>query len=392
MRVDAHSVRHLLAVLVVSLVCFPAFGCALFSGQESPTPAESAGSTDGTDGVGSTEVAESADGVDILGDTDGAESAESADSIDSVESVERTDAQPFVGDTIEMNYDPNVIMKRAEAFHEQEGYAEAIVEYRHFLELHNTHVLAPYAQYRLALSHFKMVGTIDVDVTPVQVARAEFEKLMEDFPDSKYEAEALASIRECDRHLAQHHMFIGKFYYRKEAYMGALQRFMKVVDASPDLEEAVEAELYLAKTYNEMGALEWARDWAQALVQQHPQHDLRDEGLQLLTALYDEHPDLADTAPRNRHTLLARIAPDLVPAPEPAPEPVTVTRSTSKPSGTIRTTSVLAPQAGFHFTATGTSCQVGSWCEGMGTPPYGTPTPQDPVIPSRTCRPGAWCE
>ncbi len=390
MRVDAHSVRHLLAVLVVSLACFPAFGCALFSGQESPTPAESAESTDGTGGTGS------ADGMDIPGGTDGAESvegtevAERPDSMDSVESTERTDAQPFVGDTIEMNYDPNVIMKRAEAFHEQEGYAEAIVEYKHFLELHNTHVLAPYAQYRLALSHFKMVGTIDVDITPVETARAEFEKLMEDFPDSKYEAEALADIRECNRHLAQHHMFIGKFYYRKEAYMGALQRFMKVVDASPDLDEAVEAELYLAKTYNEMGALEWARDWAQALVQQHPQHDLRDEGLQLLAALYNEHPDLADTDPRNRHTLLARIAPDLVPAPEP--EPVTVTRSTSKPSGTIRTTSVLAPQAGFRFTSTGTSCQVGSWCEGMGTPPYGTPTSQDPVIPSRACRPGAWCE
>lgn len=390
MRADAHSVRHLLAVLVVSLACFPAFGCALFSGQESPTPAESAGGTDGTGGAESTEVAESAESVDILGDTDGAESVESAESIDSVESVERTDAQPFVGDTIEMNYDPNVIMKRAEAFHEQEGYAEAIVEYRNFLELHNTHVLAPYAQYRLALSHFKMVGTIDVDVTPVHIARAEFEKLMEDFPDSKYEVEALAAIRDCDRHLAQHHMFIGEFYYRKEAYMGALQRFTKVIDISPDLEEAAEAKLYLAKTYNEMGSLEWARDWAQALVQQHPQHDLRGEGLQLLTALYDEHPDLADTAPRNRHALLARIAPQLVPAPEP--EPVIVPRSTSRPSGTIRTTSVLAPQVGFRFTSTGTSCQVGSWCEGMGTSPYGTPTPQDPVIPSRACRPGAWCE
>ena len=46
--------------------------------------------------------------------------------------VERTDAQIFVGDTIEMNYDPNVILKRAESFHEKEGYAEAIVEYQHF--------------------------------------------------------------------------------------------------------------------------------------------------------------------------------------------------------------------------------------------------------------------
>ncbi|MFB3114949.1 MAG: hypothetical protein ACE1ZW_03120, partial [Nitrospirales bacterium] len=79
-----------------------------------------------------------------------------------------TDEQIFVGDTIEMNYDPNVIMKRAESFHDKEGYAEAIVEYQHFLDLHRNHVLAPYAQYRLALSHFKMIQTIDRDVSPIE--------------------------------------------------------------------------------------------------------------------------------------------------------------------------------------------------------------------------------
>ena len=39
-----------------------------------------------------------------------------------------TDEQIFVGDTIEKNYDPNVIMKRGEAFFDKEEYAEALVE------------------------------------------------------------------------------------------------------------------------------------------------------------------------------------------------------------------------------------------------------------------------
>ncbi|MCE9536872.1 MAG: hypothetical protein K8R65_10760, partial [Nitrospirae bacterium] len=53
-----------------------------------------------------------------------------------------TDEQIFLGDTIEKNYDPNVIMKRGEAFFEKEEYTEAIVEYNHFLDLHRTHTLA----------------------------------------------------------------------------------------------------------------------------------------------------------------------------------------------------------------------------------------------------------
>jgi hypothetical protein len=57
--------------------------------------------------------------------------------------VSATDEQIFVGDSVEMSYDPNVIMKRAESFFDKESYAEAIVEYKHFLDLHRNHILAP---------------------------------------------------------------------------------------------------------------------------------------------------------------------------------------------------------------------------------------------------------
>ena len=72
-----------------------------------------------------------------------------------------TDEQIFVGDSIEMNYDPNVIMKRAESFFDKESYAEAVVEYKHFLDLHQNHTLAPYAQYKIGVSHYKQYQTVD---------------------------------------------------------------------------------------------------------------------------------------------------------------------------------------------------------------------------------------
>ncbi len=321
-----HQFRHSIPVLIVSVSGFLAFGCSMFSGNESPTPEGSA------------------------------------------ESVERIDTQIFVGDSIEMNYDPNVIMKRAESFHEKEGYAEAIVEYQHFLDLHRNHVLAPYAQYRLALSHLKLVDTVDRDITPVNMAREEFVELMTEFPDSQYEAEALVAIRQCDSHLAQYHLLVGKFYYHKEAYMAALKRFTKIVDAYPELEEAVESKLYLTKTYKAIGALEWSRDWALALVQQHPQHSLRSEGLQLLAALHEENPDLADTDPMNRNALLTSLM--------PANNTLFASRSS-------------------HATdtpATVTQCRIGSWCDAMEAAPRDIPTPQHPVTQFVTCRPGTWCE
>ena len=66
----------------------------------------------------------------------GCSSTQEKEPIDTKVPLIGTDDRIFIGDTIEMNYDPNVIMKRAESFHEKQGYAEAIVEYQHLSLIH----------------------------------------------------------------------------------------------------------------------------------------------------------------------------------------------------------------------------------------------------------------
>ena len=321
--------RHPVTTLVLALTSCLTLGCSMFSDNKTPAP------TAGAD---------------------------------------RTDAQIFVGDTIEMNYDPNVILKRAESFHEQEGYAEAIVEYQHFLDLHRNHILAPYAQYRLALSHFKMIQTIDRDMTPVKMAREEFRKLIDEFPASQYEAEARVKIRECDSLLAKNHFFVGTFYYKREQYLAAAKRFEKIIDHYPSTEEAVASKLQLAKTYRKLGALEWARDWAKALVQQHPRHKLQADGLKLLAALQDENPNIMMAARPRRSFNPTVSRPGFFPrTPAAAAFNGTASRG-SQPASTM------------------TDCPLGSWCGTTGTSLAHTLAPNPPVTPSVTCRPGTWCQ
>ena len=81
-----------------------------------------------------------------------------------------TDEQIFLGDSIKKNYDPNVIMKRGEAFFEKEEYTEAIVEYNHFLDLHRTHILASYATFRIGESQMKLTKGIQRDPGPIEKA------------------------------------------------------------------------------------------------------------------------------------------------------------------------------------------------------------------------------
>jgi outer membrane protein assembly factor BamD len=196
-----------------------------------------------------------------------------------------TDEQIFIGDTIEKNYDPNVIMKRAESFFEKEEYPEAIIEYQHFLDLHRVHTLASYALFKLAESHFKQIKTVDRDPDPVHKALEMYERLRREYPGSRYDADAVERINACHTFIAQTHMFVGQFYYRRDAYLAAAHRFETVVTRYPDMEVAGDALYYLALTYNELGADDWAREKLAALAERFPQNAHASSGRKLLAQL-----------------------------------------------------------------------------------------------------------
>ncbi|WP_447974252.1 outer membrane protein assembly factor BamD [Nitrospira sp. Kam-Ns4a] len=207
-----------------------------------------------------------------------------------------TDEQIFIGDTIEKNYDPNVIMKRAEAFFDKEEYPEAIIEYQHFLDLHRVHTLAPYAQYKLAESHFKMFKTVDRDPEPVYKAIEHYEKLLRTYPGSRYDAEATDKIRRCHELLAQMNLMVGHFYRKKEAWLAAAHRYEYVVNVYPEMEPASEALYYLAEVYHELQIDDWARERLIALAERYPGSKFKEEGRKLLAKLAPPAAPAVDVA------------------------------------------------------------------------------------------------
>lgn len=196
-----------------------------------------------------------------------------------------TDEQIFLGDTIEKNYDPNVIMKRGEAFFEKEEYAEALVEYNHFLDLHRTHILAPYAAFRIGETHFKMAKSIDRDPEPMNKAIAAFERMLKDFPGSRYDGQAQQKIQECHDWLAQTHLFVGQFYYRRGSYLAAAHRFEQIMKLYPDKSVAPDALYFLALSYHELGADDWARANLILLANKYPGSTVSKEGQSLLAKI-----------------------------------------------------------------------------------------------------------
>jgi len=267
-------------------------------------------------------------------------------------SLSGTDEQIFLGDTIKKNYDPNVIMKRGEAFFDKEEYAEAIVEYTHFLELHRTHILASYAVFRIGESQMRLTKGIQRDPSPIQKALEAFERLRKDFPGSRYDSAALQKIQECHDLMAQTHLFVGEFYYRRGSYLAAAHRFQQIMKLYPDKPVAPDALYFLALSYHELGADDWASEQLILLAEKYPGNAHSGEAKSLLAKIGGEKP-----------------APLLAKKTEPAPPPPSPTASAlrnqpslaaglipSDPAGSFRLPSASALGQSF------VSCRLGAWC------------------------------
>ena len=196
-----------------------------------------------------------------------------------------TDEQIFLGDSIKKNYDPNVIMKRGEAFFEKEEYTEAIVEYTHFLDLHHAHTLASYAAFRVGESQMKLTKGIQRDPSPIQKAIEAFERVRKDFPGSRYDGPALQKIQECHDLLAQTHLFVGEFYYRRGSDLAAAHRFEQIMKLYPDKSVAPDALYFLALSYHDLGADDWASEKLTLLAEKYPSTAYSSEGATLLAKI-----------------------------------------------------------------------------------------------------------
>lgn len=259
-----------------------------------------------------------------------------------------TDEQIFIEDSAERYYHPNVMIKRGEAYFEKEEYAEALIEFTRFLEFYRNHVLAPYAAFRIGEVHTKMAKTVDRDPEPMQKAITAFERVKKEYPGSRYDIPAQEKLEECHNWLAEMHLFVGRFYYRRGSFLAAAHRFEQIMKVYPDRPVAPDALYFLAMSYHEMGADDWARERLILLANKYPNSTAADQGKSLLAKLGDTKPS----------PLLAQksdpgAGPDVAPA-TTGPSLSDLPSMPQFPAFGVPSSSAL----GRGFTA----CRLGAWC------------------------------
>jgi len=139
-----------------------------------------------------------------------------------------------------------------------------------FVERHPSHANVDYAQYMLAMSYYKERSPAEKDATMNQLAIDAFKKLLKDHPDSAYAKDGQGRLQSLYNTLAKHELTVGKFYYDRERFVAAANRFQQVLrlyQTTPSIEESL---YYLAATYAKMDLDMDARQVAMLLRYNYP--------------------------------------------------------------------------------------------------------------------------
>jgi outer membrane protein assembly factor BamD len=146
-------------------------------------------------------------------------------------------------------YAPRARFLIGEAYYRESEWEKAIKEFEIFLSFYPRHQIADLVQFRLAMSYYDQVKAVEQDQAITAKAMEAFKKLVREYPESRYAADALAKIEVCRGRLAQKELFVASYYLSNSNPAAARQRLENVVKDYPRTLVIPEALYRLGEVY-----------------------------------------------------------------------------------------------------------------------------------------------
>ncbi|ORJ60465.1 outer membrane protein assembly factor BamD [Geothermobacter hydrogeniphilus] len=140
-------------------------------------------------------------------------------------------------------------LKIAEAYFLSQKYPEAAAAYEDFIKQHPNSDRLAEAMYYLGLSYYRQILAADRDQTATNNALVTFESMLKRFPQDPRTEEVKVYIGRCRDRLAEHEVYVGRFYLKYGKPFAAIRRLEKVFKTYPNYYYRDEAWYYLGKAY-----------------------------------------------------------------------------------------------------------------------------------------------
>ncbi len=181
-------------------------------------------------------------------------------------------------------YAPLAQLKIAESFLTEGQPERAVEEYRRFLQLYPDHSQAPYAQYQIALVHFKQIEGPERGAGGARKALEEFQKLLRLYPRNPYREVVELKIMKCRNLIAEYEFLVGKFYYNKGAYNAATGRFLGLLREFPDYKKIPEVLYLTGISYRKLNRTDESLQYLNELQKRFPDSEFTKKAEKVMAA------------------------------------------------------------------------------------------------------------
>ncbi len=164
----------------------------------------------------------------------------------------------------------------AYAHYKQNEPELAIAAADRFIRLHPNHPHVDYAYYLKGLATFNedlgLLGALsnqdlsERDPKGAQESFDTFKELVTRFPDSRYAADSRLRMQYLVNSLAGHEVHVARYYYRRGAFVAAINRAQTAITTYPDAPAIEEALVLLVRSYDALG-MDELRDDADRVLQ-----------------------------------------------------------------------------------------------------------------------------
>ena len=125
---------------------------------------------------------------------------------------------------------PRAALMAAYAYYSQNYYQDAIAELERFLRIYPKYKNTAYAEYLLGLSYYEQIVDEKKDLNSIQNSKKIFERIVQNYPNTEFAIDAEFKLDLIYDILAAKEMFIGRYYFDKNKWVAAINRFKFVTD------------------------------------------------------------------------------------------------------------------------------------------------------------------
>lgn len=146
-------------------------------------------------------------------------------------------------------------LRIADTYYGEKAYSAAIESYRAFSRLRPRHESIPYADFRIVEAYLKMMPkertlappTHERDLTDALLAYREARRYIIRYREGDYVEQAKEIVSSVANRLADHELYVGRYYERREHYVGAMRRYQYLASSFPESDRIPVALLRLGE-------------------------------------------------------------------------------------------------------------------------------------------------